>query len=124
MRVPMEMIAARSSDPATSQTNKDAFVKKMSQRDMILFTYHRFVQTNVVPFMFGMTDEEVGRHTKIDGQSMYDLRICYWKRCSELRKLGFIHATGETRLSSAGQPQQVCVLTERGRNYVVEKFCE
>lgn len=103
-------VAARSSDPATSQVNRDAFLKKASQRDLILATYFRVGS--------GLTDEECGLSTQWKDSNMFDHRVCYWKRCSELRKLGFITPTGETRISSAGQPQQVCEITRVGREYV------
>jgi len=118
MRIPLDMIAARNSDPATSKVNRDAFYKKMSQRDLILMTYHHYKQHDFTEFANGMTDEEVGKHTTRMGESFFDLRICYWKRCSELRKMGLIEPIGETRLSSAGQSQQVCRITEEGMKYV------
>jgi hypothetical protein len=116
--------AARNSDPATSQVNRDAFKKKESQRDMILRTYNDHYLSNLVSFgdasdgAQGLIDEQVGKETAWLNSNMYEYRICYWKRCSELRKLGFIEPTGETRLSSAGQPQQVCKITVEGRRYV------
>ena len=116
--------AARNTDPATSQVNRDAFTKKTSQRDMILMTYKRHYESKLLCFsdgtdgVQGLTDEEVGKGTSWLNANMYEYRICYWKRCSELRKLGFIEPTGETRLSSAGQPQQVCKITVEGRRYV------
>jgi hypothetical protein len=116
--------AARNTDPATSQVNRDAFRKKTSQRDIILMTYKRHYESNLLIFsdgtdgVQGLTDEEAGMGTSWLNSNMYDHRICYWKRCSELRKLGFIEPTGETRLSSAGQPQQVCKITVEGRRYV------
>jgi hypothetical protein len=116
--------AARNTDPATSQVNRDAFIKKTSQRDMILMTYKRHYEDNLLCFpdgtdgAQGLTDEQAGMGTSWLNANMYEYRICYWKRCSELRKLGFIEPTGETRLSSAGQPQQVCKITVEGRRYV------
>lgn len=107
----ISFIAARATDPATSQANKDAFNKKFNQRDLLLITYSKF-------WIGGLTDEEAGQQTLINGVSMFDKRICYWKRCSELRKLGFIQPVGETRTSSAGQQQQVCEITEQGLIYV------
>lgn len=118
MQLPIQFTAARRGDPATSQTNKDAYTKKISQRDLILLTYHDYNELNVIPYMYGMTDEEVGKHTKLNGVSMYEQRVCYWKRCSELRKLGFIEATEQTRESSAGQQQQVCRITQEGVDHV------
>jgi hypothetical protein len=58
-----------------------------------------------------LTDEEAGQWT-----GLADLpRCCYWKRCSELRQAGWIAPTGETRLSTAGERQQVCEITLTGR---------
>jgi hypothetical protein len=118
MRLPIEFISARINDPATSQANKDAFVKKRSQRDEILLTYHRLNSYDYPQFAEGIIDEEAGMNTFRDGVSYFDLRICYWKRCSELRKMGLIETTGITRISSAGQQQQVCCITIQGVNYV------
>lgn len=117
-------VAARRSDPMTSQLNRDAFVKKATQRDALLMTYalvwQHYEQT------FGewsstdgtLTDEEAGMQTPWGSASMYDLRICYWKRCSELRKLGYIEPTGITRESRAGQQQQACQITDEGRAHL------
>jgi hypothetical protein len=124
MRVPIEMLGARTSDQHTSQLNKDVFAKKITQRDLILRTYHYYKSYDFPEFMFGMTDEEVGMRTKVGTSSMFDLRVCYWKRCSELRKLGLIEPTGETRVSSAGQKQQVCRITQTGVNHVNKTFYE
>jgi len=118
MRVPLEFISARTTDPVTSQVNKDAFVKKRSQRDEILLTYHYLNSYDFPKYAEGITDEEAGMNTFRDNQSYFDLRICYWKRCSELRKLGLIEPIGKTRLSSAGQQQQVCCITMQGVKYV------
>lgn len=103
--------AARRTDPATSQANRDAFRKKASQRDVILRTYYKNGE---------LTDEECGMKTPWKESTMYVERVCYWKRCSELRKLGHIRATGLTRTSFAGQEQQVCEITDEGRAYVEE----
>lgn len=113
--------AARRSDPATSQANRDAFKKKASQRDVILRTYYNsFRLFDDRDPSAGLTDEECGMRTPWKDSTMYDERVCYWKRCSELRKLGFISPTGETRTSSAGQEQQICQITDDGFAYVEE----
>ena len=120
--------AARNTDPATSQVNRDAFKKKTSQRDVILMAYHDHYMSNLLSFsdgsdgVQGMIDEEAGKATPWLNSNMFEHRVCYWKRCSELRKLGFIEVTGETRLSSAGQPQQVCKITAEGRRFVANKL--
>lgn len=116
--------AARNTDPATSQVNRDAFRKKVSQRDALLKTYLLDYQDSLLCFSdgtdrkSGMTDEEAGLATDWLEGNMYEHRVCYWKRCSELRKLGYIEVTDETRLSRAGQPQQVCRITLEGRRFV------
>ena len=118
--------AARNTDPETSQANRDAFRKKASQRDVILRTYYESYLGGILSYsdgsdgQKGLTDEECGMATPWKESSMYDERVCYWKRCSELRKLGFIQPTGATRTSVAGQEQQVCEITVEGRRYVEE----
>lgn len=107
-------VAARRSDPITSQLNRDAFVKKATQRDALLMTYALVAEREDNDF----TDEEAGRSTPWGDSNMYDLRICYWKRCSELRKLGYIEPTGITRESLAGQQQQACRITDEGRAHL------
>jgi len=37
-----------------------------------------------------------------------------WRRCSDLRQAGFIMPAGTERISSAGSPQRVCVVTNKG----------
>lgn len=118
--------AARRTDPATSQANRDAFRKKASQRDVILRTYYDERRKWDDSFETwtntdgGLTDEECGMKTPWKESTMYVERVCYWKRCSELRKLGFIEPTGWTRKSFAGQEQQVCEITVEGIDYVEE----
>lgn len=104
--------SARTTDPETSKANRDAFRAKASQRDVVLSTYSNWP--------LGLTDEEAGMRTVVGGLSMFEQRACYWKRCSELRKLGFVRATGETRTSALGQEQQVCTITDEGARYVEE----
>lgn len=118
--------AARNTDPETSQANRDAFRKKASQRDVILRTYYDERRKWEASFETWtntdgcLTDEECGMKTPWNNSTMYDERVCYWKRCSELRKLGHIAPTGSTRRSVAGQEQQVCEITDEGRAYVEE----
>ena len=119
---PELFFAARNTDPETSQVNRDAFVKKASQRDLILRTYARQFETAFGNNDRGLTDEEAGMKTPWLTSTMFEHRVCYWKRCSELRKLGFIAPIGETRQSRAGQQQQVCKLTSDGYTYVHAVF--
>lgn len=110
--------SARNTDPETSKANADAFVKKLSQREALLLTYYNAYMYDNYVQLWGLTDEQAGMATVWNGSTMYALRICYWKRCSELRKLGFIEPTGRTRISSANQQQQVCRITVEGMKHV------
>jgi hypothetical protein len=58
-----------------------------------------------------LTDEQAGNLSGLAQRP----KCCYWKRCSELRAKGYIVATGETRISSAGSAMQVCAITAEGR---------
>ena len=96
-------LGVRASDPATSRAGaEDITVRAGSQRHLLLERYAAG----------SMTDEEAGYQSGLAHRP----RCCYWKRCSELRAAGFIETTGVTRPSSAGVPQQVCAITEAGRD--------
>jgi hypothetical protein len=41
-----------------------------------------------------------------------------WRRCSDLRQAGYIMPTGTERISTAGSPQRVCVVTNKGLELV------
>jgi hypothetical protein len=96
-------LATRATDPTTSQSGaRSLTVRAGSQR-------YRLLQQYAVTA--GMTDEEAGNATGLADSP----RCCYWKRCSELRQAGYIAPTGATRLSTAGEAQQVCQITDAGR---------
>jgi len=59
---------------------------------------------------YGLTDEEAGRATGLDEQGS-----CYWKRCNELRQLGYIAPTGRCGISRFGNQIQVSAITDLGR---------
>lgn len=95
---------ARNSDPKTSKAAGASVVMRAgSQKHTLLCVY--FLALN------GLTDEEAGQTSGL----AYKNKCCYWKRCSELRQAGLIAPTGETRLSSASEHQQVCAITEAGK---------
>jgi hypothetical protein len=99
----------RATDPGTSErAAKNASVRSGSQRHIILKVYG--------DYPFGLTDEEAG---DISGLSE-NRKCCYWKRCSELRQMGFITPTGQHRKSSANENQMVCVITSYGRMKLTE----
>lgn len=94
----------RNTDPITSALGaKDVKPRRMSQRDLLLAAY--------VNADAGLTDEDAGYATGLAQKP----KCCYWKRCSELRALGFIEPTGQMRLSSANSFQMVCAITAAGR---------
>jgi len=93
---------ARHTDPITSHLGaSDVRLRRDSQKVQLLIEYAKRP----------MTDEEAGYASKLAMKP----KCCYWKRCSELRDLGFIADMGVTRLSSAGSAMMVCDLTREGR---------
>ena len=97
-----ELPLFQNTDPITSvEAAADVKPRRVTQAMLLLAEYaHRD----------GLTDEEAGLFSGLAARP----KCCYWKRCSELRYEGFIIATGETRLSSAGSAMQVCAITEEG----------
>lgn len=96
-------LGVRGGDVATSRAPLPSLaIRAGSQRARLLAVYAQHWD--------GITDEEAGR---ISGLSELP-RCCYWKRCSELRQAGYITATGSTRVSTAGEAQQVCAITATG----------
>jgi len=95
-------LGVRANDPETStKAATTIWVRAGSQRARLLYEYARA----------DMTDEEAGNAS---GLAILP-KCCYWKRCSELRQAGYIAPTGEVRHSSAGVDQQVCSITQAGR---------
>lgn len=94
----------RRTDPVTSlksaRDNKSK-VSWGSQRHKILVCYS--MNSN-------LTDEEAGKESGL----IANRSCCYWKRCSELRQMGLIAATGDTRFSDAGKEQSVSEITAKG----------
>lgn len=57
----------------------------------------------------GMTNFEAGEAARL-------LHTCYWKRCGELRRKGYIATTGKERYNpSSGYRQMIHVITAAGR---------
>lgn len=93
---------ARSSDPQTSKDAAKAMrIRSASQKAALLREYAD---------SDGLTDEEAGMLSGLAHQ-----KAGYWKRCSELRKAGYIVKTGDVRQGSTGMAQDVCVITQAGR---------
>lgn len=104
----MELPMARKSDPHTShEAGGKVQVRAGSHRAMVLNEYWKAPE--------GLIDEQAGERS-----GLLALRSCYWKRCSELRTMGLIVDTGETRASSLGNEQMVCKITLEGIRVMVE----
>lgn len=96
----------RNSDPITSKkAAKGASKRSPSQQVIILKAFGSGR---------GFTDEEVGIFTAL----AFKPRCCYWKRCSELRAMGFITPTGDFAKSTAGELQRICKITPKGDAYL------
>lgn len=111
IQLKLDFSNARTDDPETShKAGKSVKMRAGSQQAQLLIAYD-------CASLRGLTDEEAGQMT-----GLANLKSCgYWKRCSELRRAGYIVPTGETRSSQANEQQRVCVITLLGRN-VAGKF--
>jgi hypothetical protein len=100
---------ARSDDPITSHKSANDISRAFrsgSQRHQILNAY----------VLGDFTDEQIGEITGL----IKNRSCCYWKRCSELRQMGYIKDTGRTTLSSANMEVMICEITESGHNKLKE----
>lgn len=94
------------------QTSKDAGAQVAPRRGSQAF---RLLETFASHKINGLTDEQAAARTALKtGQTMLDARVCWWKRCSDLRALGFIEPTGERRTGSLGSDQMVSRITADG----------
>jgi len=98
---PEPRVLARRSDPDTShRAAENAALRSGSHKALLLVAYG-YAQN-------GYTDEEAA---SVAGLS----HIGFWKRCSELRNLGFIIPNGLERRASSGLMAQVCEITLEGK---------
>ena len=84
-----------------AQARPDNQMRWGSHRHMLLKAYGRSKE--------GLTDEQAGMTT-----GLFQRRSVYWARCSELRRMGLIRPTNETRQTEAEQLAAVCVITTKG----------
>jgi len=88
-------------DPATRSRRSDPETSKAAARSLrtrpIL---EKLAEAYRSAGSFGLTDEEAGNRTGIEGA---------WKRCSDLRRLGVIIETQWTRRGSSGRAARVCI---------------
>lgn len=95
--------AARNTDPDTSNEGvRDVLPRAASQQQKLLMAY--------AAHPMGLTNEEAGQHA-----GLAHLGTCFWKRCGELAKEGFITFTGSSRKASTGSYQRVHAITDKGR---------
>ena len=121
--------AARMSDPLESKKAElNTRYKRGSQRYQLLYAYCLGAVWNTAHGkMLGalnLTDEEAG-HLVFETWAV-TIRNPH-KRCSELKKDGFIEQTG-TKMGEFGQEVRVCAVTEKGlleyeRQYKQEQAC-
>ena len=97
-----ELPLFRNTDPATSVQGAADVKPRRTSQAMLLLSLYEYAD---------LTDEQAGDLSGLARRP----KCCYWKRCSELRAKGYIVATGETRISSAGSAMQVCAITAEGR---------
>ena len=57
-----------------------------------------------------LTNEQAGDLSGLSGKKS----CCYWKRCSELLKHGYLEDTGTEIVSQVGEMQRVCRVTSKG----------
>lgn len=104
------MFDFRTDDPDTSKQGAvDVSIRKGSQQATLLKEYARPEHWHN-----GLTDEEAGVRSGLARAP----RCCYWKRCSELRRMGLIEDTGVVRPSSAGSDQRAFRISMLGMDKV------
>jgi hypothetical protein len=96
---------ARRHDPTTSHMAAANVVIRQGSHKALLLGAYAGAGGN------GLTDEEAGVRT-----GLFEARAAYWRRCSDLREMNLIEATGETRRSRANEMQMVCRITDAGRS--------
>ena len=94
----------RSSDPTTSRKAAEQVApRRGSQMARLLACYGQAV--------LGLTDDQAGQKVAENSGVIPG----YWKRCADLRRLGYIIDTGATRDSNQGCAAMVCAITTKGQ---------
>ena len=92
----------RSLDPDTSANGAADVRPRQGSQAMQLLT--QYAQARI-----GLTDEEAGQRSGLAARG-----AGYWKRCSDLRRLGLIEDSHTTRAGSSGSEMMVCTITAKG----------
>jgi len=100
--------ASRATDPETSKKGeRDVRPRRGTQAMRLLRAYY-----DVRATLGGMSDEGAAQFAGLANGG--------WKRCSDLRRAGFIEPTGEVVLSQYGSSVQVCRITDAGIAHLTE----
>jgi hypothetical protein len=89
-------------DPETSANGAADVRPRQGSQAMQLLT--EYAQARI-----GLTDEEAGHRSGLAARG-----AGYWKRCSDLRRLGFIEDSHTTRPGISGSEMMVCTITAKG----------
>jgi len=113
----------RSTDPDTAAdaaaavrkregTNLAAF-RAGTHKHRLLATYARLAD-QYGGSEFGVSDDVVAREA-----GLHRPGVCWWKRSSELRQVGYIEATGAVAVDpDSGKERERCRITDAGRAYL------
>jgi hypothetical protein len=94
----------RSTDPATSRKAAEQLApRRGSQMARLLTHYGQAV--------LGLTDDQAGQRVAENTGVIPG----YWKRCADLRRLGYIIDTGTVRETNSGSLGMVCAITAKGQ---------
>jgi hypothetical protein len=96
---------SRTDDPPTSKAGaKSVKIRANSQMAQLLVIY-------LMAFdRFKLTDDQAADESGLLAKA----GCCWWKRCSDLRALGLIEATGTGISPLTGEDRMTCEITEAG----------
>ena len=89
----------RNTDPTTSRKAAEQVAPRRGTQMARLLAEYSIAS-------IGLTDDQAGQRA--------GLTTGYWKRCADLRRLGYIVDTHTTRPSNQGCQAMVCVITASG----------
>jgi len=91
----------RATDPDTSRAGAQAVKYRKGSQALKLLAVYEYAD---------ITDEQAGILSGLAN----DARCGFWKRCSDLRRLGLITDTGERRNTLSGVSAMICAITATG----------
>ena len=90
----------RNTDPSTSRKAAEQVAPRRGTQMARLLAEYSIAS-------LGLTDDQAGQRAGLTNG--------YWKRCADLRRLGYIVDTQTTRPSNQGCQAMVCVITAKGQ---------